>query len=500
MALRNQSSNRQSPNGRKATPKRRARKSPRLNAQVFSDLLSWFIGEVQLFAKDRFHGNVKWLPEELVAQAFIWAWHEAKNVTDAFDQADEVCSRLELDRIAKSYTSFMNALHTHRVVMQRRLRLRFQELAEQVAGRFWFTDQWVLLGFDGSRATTPRSVDNEKAFCAPNYGKSSKAKTRKKKAAAKIEAGQRQASKQSHPQVPQTWITMMWHMSLKLPWTWRLGPSNSCERQHVTEMIQQEDYAENALFCGDAGFVGYPLWKEILTAGKHFLVRVGANVHLLSDHADILEVGGGSVLCWPKGQMKAGGKPLQLRLVRVTLGKTKAWMLTSVLDEERLPQNKIVTYYKMRWGIEVEFRGLKQTLDKHTLRCRNSDRVLVELDWSLRAMAVAELMALSQQIKQPNPKEEEDEIAYDPKHRSLANTMRAIRKAMRNLSEASEGKNNLLEQLRDALVQKYENHTDKKSRYRPENKDKKPLGDPQVREMTDDEREKLRKTIASLAA
>jgi len=265
-------------------------------------------------------------------------------------------------------------------------------------------------------------------------------------------------------------------------------------------MIQQEDYAENALFCGDAGFVGYPLWKEILTAGKHFLVRVGANVHLLSDHADILEVGGGSVLCWPKGQMKAGGKPLQLRLVRVTLGKTKAWMLTSVLDEERLPQNKIVTYYKMRWGIEVEFRGLKQTLDKHTLRCRNSDRVLVELDWSLRAMAVAELMALSQQIKQPNPKEEEDEIAYDPKHRSLANTMRAIRKAMRNLSEASEGKNNLLEQLRDALVQKYENHTDKKSRYRPENKDKKPLGDPQVREMTDDEREKLRKTIASLAA
>ena len=163
MALRNQSSNRQSPNGRKATPKRRARKSPRLNAQVFSDLLSWFIGEVQLFAKDRFHGNVKWLPEELVAQAFIWAWHEAKNVTDAFDQADEVCSRLELDRIAKSYTSFMNALHTHRVVMQRRLRLRFQELAEQVAGRFWFTDQWVLLGFDGSRATTPRCAHNR--FC-----------------------------------------------------------------------------------------------------------------------------------------------------------------------------------------------------------------------------------------------------------------------------------------------------------------------------------------------
>ena len=39
-----------------------------------------------------------------------------------------------------------------------------------------------------------------------------------------------------------------------------------------------------------------------------------------------------------------------------------------------------------------QFRGLKQTIDKHTLRCRNSARLLVELDWSLRALAVAELL------------------------------------------------------------------------------------------------------------
>jgi hypothetical protein len=500
MARGKQSGNRKSANFRNAASKRRAKETPRENAQTFSDLLSWFIGEVQLFAKDHFHGNVKWLPEELACQALIWAWHEAKNVTDAFDQADEVCGRLELDRIAKSYTSFMNALHVYREPLQKRMRLRFQELAEQVAGRFWSRDEWVLLGFDGSRATTPRSVDNEQAFCAPNYGKSSKAKRRKKKAAAKIEAGQRQPSKQPHPQVPQTWITMMWHMSLKLPWTWRLGPSNSCERQHVREMIQQEKFPENTLFCGDAGFVGYPLWKEILDSGKHFLVRVGANVHLLSEHADILGLGGGVVLCWPKGQMQSGGKPLRLRLVQVTVGKTKAWMLTSVLDEKRLPRTKIVTYYKMRWGIEVEFRGLKQTLDKHTLRCRSSHRVLVELDWSIRAMAVAELMALAQQIKQPRAKDEAAEVAYDPKHRSLANTMRAIRKCMRNLNDECEGKNELMDQLCDALIQKYKNHTDKKARYRPANKDKKPLGDPHVRQMTSEERERLRKTQASMAA
>ena len=50
----------------------------------------------------------------------------------------------------------------------------------------------------------------------------------------------------------------MWHMGLRLPWTWRLGPSNSSERDHVREMLKQEAFPENTLFCGDAGFIGYP--------------------------------------------------------------------------------------------------------------------------------------------------------------------------------------------------------------------------------------------------
>ena len=52
----------------------------------------------------------------------------------------------------------------------------------------------------------------------------------------------------------------------------------------------------------------------------------------------------------------------------------------------------------MRWGIEVEFRGLKQTLDRAKLRCRNGRRLLAELNWSIMAMAVAELFALKEQL------------------------------------------------------------------------------------------------------
>ena len=66
------------------------------------------------------------------------------------------------------------------------------------------------------------------------------------------------------------------------------------------EILKQEKFPENTLFCGDAGFVGYDFWKAILAAGGNFLVRVGGNVNLLSEKADIKRLGGGivSMLNW----------------------------------------------------------------------------------------------------------------------------------------------------------------------------------------------------------
>lgn len=289
---------------------------------------------------------------------------------------------------------------------------------------------------------------------------------------------------------------MMWQMRLRLPWTWRLGPSNSSERGHVTEMLEQEEFPENTLFCGDAGFVGYPVWKALSKAGD-FLVRVGANVNLLSEKADVKKCGGGIVLCWPKGQMKSGALPLRLRLIKIKVGKTKMWMLTSVLSYRKLTTKQIIRFYKMRWGIEVEFRGLKQTIDKHKLRCRNSDRLLVELDWSIRAMAVAELLALREQIAPEQSGSSHDN--YDPNERSLANTMRVLRTCMRNLNKY-QPRDGLLHQLSRALVQTYNHGTDKKARYRPKNPDKKPLGDPTVRKLNAEERERIRKIGQTIAA
>ncbi len=389
MSRRKQTKRSRRENKRQPQPKQRRVR----NDTLFRELLDWFVPQGELFAKDEFHGNVKWNPAQLAAEALIWSWQEAKNVTDAFDQTLEICEDLGLKNMAMTYPSFMNALDRYGDTFRSRLRERFQTLAEEVGGHRFRTRGWVLIGFDGSRATAPRTVSNERAFCAPNYGNGKRAKYGKKKS--KGMRRKRNQQNKPQPQAPQAWITMLWHMSLRLPWTWRLGPSNSSERDHVKQMLEQEIFPENTLFCGDAGFVGYPLWSSILKRpNRHFLVRVGANVKLLSETADVKKCGGGVVLCWPKGRMDSGDPPLRLRLVKVKVGKTKMWMLTSVLDARKLSKKQIVRFYKMRWGIEVEFRGLKQTIDKHTLRCRYSDRRLVELDWSIRAMSVAEMFAL----------------------------------------------------------------------------------------------------------
>jgi hypothetical protein len=458
------------------------------NANVLRSLVYWLIPVGGLFLKSEFHGNIKWNPESLIIQAVIWSWQDARYVTDAFSAACGICDDLKLEHVAKTYTAFLNALSRYADQFVPVLRRRLQALMEEVAGRFWRNGNWVLLAVDGSRTTAPRTVSNETAFCAPNYGKGKTARYRKKKS--KGMRRRKNERNKPQPQGPQIWITLIWHMSLRLPWTWRLGPSNSSEREHLKQILKEEKLPANMLLCGDAGFVGYELWKAIQDAQGDFLIRVGANVSLLREHADYQQLQDGEVLCWPKGKIASGEKPLRLRLVRVKIGKTRMWMLTNVLSRKKLTIRQIVQFYRMRWGIEVEFRGLKQTLDKHTLRCRNSTRAYVELDWSIRAMAFAELLAMREQTHRTNRNGTSKNKSPDPKDRSLAETMRALRTAMRAPHRAAEP--GLLLALAQARVQRYRNRTNKKSRYRPPNPDKKPLGNPKIRKLRREELEKLR--------
>jgi Transposase DDE domain len=483
---------------RRARPSRRKAKSLPTHWQSLQALQQWLLPNDRIFSKIVFHGNSKWTPVELVWLAFCWSCSEARCVTDAFTEAARTCKHLFGVVPISTYQGFMGALVTWTSTFIPLLRPLVWQRMEQIGGKFWRIRGWVPIAFDGSRSTAPRSKSNEAALCAANYGKGKTAKYRKKKSQGMRR--RKNQKNQAQPPEPQAWITMMWHMGLRLPWCWRLGPSNASERQHVMDMVESETFPKDTLFCGDAGFVGYPLWSSLIANGHDFLVRVGANVSLLTTQAEcVFEKAGQDslVYCWPQAVMRTGQPPLKLRLAQVVLGgKTKVWMLTSVLKERRLPTKKMQRFYEMRWGIEIEFRGLKQTLNRAKLRCRNDQRLLAELDWSIMAMTMAELFTLKEQLGNRALKSGPAAPPADPSKRSLAGTMRALRECLRSPNESPELGKDLASRLRAAVTDSYRRQKPKRSRYRRLNPDKKPLGDPKLRGLTEKEKQILERAGA----
>jgi hypothetical protein len=116
------------------------------------------------------------------------------------------------------------------------------------------------------------------------------------------------------------WLTMVWQITLQIPWAWKIGPSYSSERAHFLDLLTSQNYPEYTVFCGDAGFVGHDFWRAINDRGHHFLCRVGGNVRLLK-HLGHARGRNGIVYCWPDAAVKKKLPPLILRLLRFRDGR-----------------------------------------------------------------------------------------------------------------------------------------------------------------------------------
>ena len=482
---------------RQSDARKRSKRNQTTNKESLLALLKWFLPDERIFANLKVHGNAKWCGQNLLALALCWAWSESRNLTDAWTEATGCGQAMFAVLSVRTYQGFLKAMVKWTVPFMTLLWPVLHQRMEQIGEEFWRIGGWLPIAVDGSRSTAPRTRGNEAAYCAPNYGKGKRARYGKKKS--KGLRRKRNQQSQPQPQEPQAWITMMWHMGLRLPWTWRLGPSNSSERGHVSEMLKDGNFPKKTLFCGDAGFTGYPLWSEILRKRAHFLVRVGGNVSLLQESVHYKQEGN-IVFCWPKAMMQSDQPPLKLRLVKVRIQKTTVWLLTSVLAPTSLTSKQLLKLYKLRWGVEVEFRGLKQTLDRAKLRSRNPERLLVELHWSIMAMAIAELFALQAQLSKHSSPSREKNSQPNPAKRSLANTMRALRTCMRQLGEVPAPHRDLATLLRQAVTDSYRRTSSKKARYRPPNPDKKPLGYPKLAKMTPEHKKKLQQLNQSQTA
>ena len=219
---------------RNASKKRRSRNKQaktKDNSQQIRDAMTWLVAN-QSFADISFHGNTSWRPADLIVLTLLWIWSPAAKLRDAFEEAR--CQSLGLIGKAAltTYQGLAGALQTWTARFMPLLIIKLHQLMQEVDGRDLRMGRWLPLAIDGSRTTTPRTVSNELAFCAKNYGKGKTAKYRKKKTKGMRRRKNQKAKPQ--PQAPQIWITLMWHIGLGIPWCWKLGPLWAMQALSVT--------------------------------------------------------------------------------------------------------------------------------------------------------------------------------------------------------------------------------------------------------------------------
>jgi hypothetical protein len=247
------------------------------------------------------------------------------------------------------------------------------------------------------------------------------------------------------------------------------------------DMLETVDFPKDTLFCGDAGFIGYDFWKSILDHGHSFLIRVGANVHLLKNLGATRERAG-LVYLWPDKVARRNQAPLVLRLLTFQGPRGKVYLVTNVLSERELSSRQAGQLYRLRWGVELQFRTLKQTFRRSKLRSRTPDNAIVELHWSLVGLSLVQLFAVKEQIQ----------IASPPDQSSVALALSAIQDAMRNWTREVNDPQALARQLRAATKDTYHRRGSKQARYRPDSKDKPCATQPNILQATSRQRQRYR--------
>jgi Transposase DDE domain len=461
---------------------RRIQRKADENKSQIQDVLKWLIDE-NIFAKVELHGNTSWQCSALVCMTLLWVWSSLPQLTEAFMDARAKAEQLRVPITITTYQGHMKALVSSTQKLMPVLQRRLHDLMNRIGGKYMRHGKWVVIAVDGSKETVPRTLANEARFRSKTYGQGKNAKHRKRKNANANKASRpKTGSKGNEPKKPakptplpppQVWLTMMWHVGLKMPWCWKTGPSNETERAHVKYMLEIGHFLLNTLFVGDAGFVGHEFWKKIIDCNHDFLVRVGANVNLLTGLCEYQGDGKDIVYCWPETAMHKKQSPLRLRLVKCKIGKNeKVWLLTSVLDKQALTNKDMVRIYKERWGVEIQFRALKQTFNRRKLRCRSPERVLAEIEWSVFGMAAAELMALKEQLKN---------VEACPEKLSFAQALTVIRHSLNNLTDRPDFMSDFRSGLRNSLIDSYDRKKLKEGRYKPTRKKPPTCGEPKVR-------------------
>jgi len=392
--------------------------------------------------------DTRWTGRMLAFVATLMVWDRGQTLGDRFESARYAVTSMfpSRRRIGKTYQGFVKAMLGVGEALLERVTVHLRGALRQMAKAYWTREGFVAFAVDGSHVDCPRSESNEKAI-----GVSGRKGTG-----------------------PQFWLTTLWHMGTGLPWSWKIGRSTDAERTHLRDMLCL--LPDNALLVADAGFTGYELLRDILAGGRSFLIRVGANVRLLQELGYVQVETDGTVYLWPDKFQKKQHPPLTFRLIILERKGKKMYLLTN-LSAEQLSYKQSAVLYEMRWGVEVFYRSLKQTLERRKMLSRAPKQARSELSWALVGLQLLGLMSVSEIIKS----------GKDPLSWSVAMSLRVVRLAMRDRKPRGSCRGGLLGCLSRAVKDNYNRSSEKKARYWPHKKREKPPGAPKLRKANEAE-------------
>ena len=394
-------------------------------------------------------GNHKicWTPRLIVICAILMVWSGAQTLKDRFADARlaTIAMYSSRRRPGKTAEGFIAILCKHSAALLKLVCQALRQAVQEIAGPYWTLEGWLVFAADGTRVECPMTRANEKAFGCAGKGKTT----------------------------PQQFLTVLLHLGTGLPWGWIRGHSRSSERRHLGRMVKL--LPPKSMLVADAGFTGYELLRSVMAAGAQFLIRVGSNVRLLKKLGYKVREYDGIVYLWP--EKKRNQPPLMLRLIVLHDGKKPVHLLTSVLKESKLSDRSAGVIYRRRWGIELYYRTLKQTLGKTKLLSDSPRQARVELNWSVVALWILGLMTVSRLIAS----------GRDPAGCSPGHALRVVREAMRNIRRRCR-RGILAVRLRQAVRDSYRRTSGKKARNWPHKKTQAPPGIPKSRMANREER------------
>jgi hypothetical protein len=345
-------------NDNKAKSQKRLRPCAKSFLGTLAELLTPAIWKQAEQARRKGRRCPRWTMQPLVLCLLVMTWCCGDSQAERFETAKgfvSVC-RVKRRRPGKSVQGFQRALmHVPMYVLRliaagvRRRLLQLFDLSQ---------DGFIAFGCDGSSMETPRVEELERRLDPPL---------------------------KAHAPA-QVWVTALVHLRTGLLWAWRLGKGYNRERNHLRALLTT--LPTKALVVADAGYNGYELAQAMTAKGVSFLIRMSGKDRLYTERPiDGSRFKEGKVLLWTGAAQKAQVPPVPVRLIRIR-GKKKGrdvWLLTNVLDRQRLTAEMAGRYYRWRWENEGLFRTFKRTLAKLRLTSRTVRLIHREAEGALLA-------------------------------------------------------------------------------------------------------------------